>query len=110
MLAGNMRHRDSAGNEGLLKDGGVQWMTAGRGVIHSELPEQSEVARASGGFVGDKTHDPALLVRSDILVVSCLRVSPGVCPDVHRPLVKRQNRHAAGATGELDQPPRFSRC
>jgi len=42
MLAGRMRHRDSAGNEGLLKSGGVQWMTAGRGVIHSELPEQSE--------------------------------------------------------------------
>jgi quercetin 2,3-dioxygenase len=42
MLAGNMRHRDSAGNEGLLRDGGVQWITAGRGVIHSELPEQSE--------------------------------------------------------------------
>jgi quercetin 2,3-dioxygenase len=42
MLAGNMRHRDSAGNEGLLQGGGVQWMTAGRGVIHSELPEQSE--------------------------------------------------------------------
>ncbi len=42
MLAGHMRHRDSAGNEGLLRDGGVQWMTAGRGVIHSELPEQSE--------------------------------------------------------------------
>ncbi|MES2715169.1 MAG: pirin family protein [Pseudomonadota bacterium] len=42
MLAGRMRHRDSAGNEGLLGDGGVQWMTAGRGVIHSELPEQTE--------------------------------------------------------------------
>jgi redox-sensitive bicupin YhaK (pirin superfamily) len=42
MLAGHMRHRDSAGNEGLLQGGGVQWMTAGRGVIHSELPEQSE--------------------------------------------------------------------
>jgi redox-sensitive bicupin YhaK (pirin superfamily) len=42
MLAGNMRHRDSAGHEGLLRDGGVQWMTAGRGVIHSELPEQRE--------------------------------------------------------------------
>ena len=41
MLAGRMRHRDSAGNEGLLQDGAVQWMTAGRGVIHSELPEQS---------------------------------------------------------------------
>jgi quercetin 2,3-dioxygenase len=42
MLHGKMRHRDSAGHEGLLADGGVQWMTAGRGVIHSELPEQSE--------------------------------------------------------------------
>jgi redox-sensitive bicupin YhaK (pirin superfamily) len=42
MLAGRMRHRDSAGNEGLLDNGGVQWMTAGRGVIHSEMPEQIE--------------------------------------------------------------------
>jgi len=42
MLAGRMRHRDSAGHEGLLQKGGVQWMTAGRGVIHSELPEQEE--------------------------------------------------------------------
>ena len=40
MLEGRMRHRDSAGNEGLLANGGVQWMTAGRGVIHSEMPEQ----------------------------------------------------------------------
>ena len=40
MIAGRMRHRDSAGNSGLLTNGGVQWMTAGRGVIHSELPEQ----------------------------------------------------------------------
>ncbi len=42
MIAGRMRHRDSAGNEGLLQNGSVQWMTAGRGVIHSELPEQEE--------------------------------------------------------------------
>jgi redox-sensitive bicupin YhaK (pirin superfamily) len=42
MLAGNMRHRDSAGHEGLLGNGGVQWMTAGRGVIHSEIPQQEE--------------------------------------------------------------------
>ncbi len=40
MLEGRMRHRDSAGHEGLLESGGVQWMTAGRGVIHSEIPEQ----------------------------------------------------------------------
>jgi redox-sensitive bicupin YhaK (pirin superfamily) len=42
MLNGRMRHRDSAGNEGLLQGGGMQWMTAGRGVIHSEIPEQEE--------------------------------------------------------------------
>lgn len=42
MLDGRMRHKDNHGNEGLLTPGGVQWMTAGRGVIHSELPEQQE--------------------------------------------------------------------
>lgn len=42
MLSGRMRHRDSAGHEGLLGDGGVQWMTAGRGVVHSEIPEQKD--------------------------------------------------------------------
>ena len=42
MLSGRMRHRDSAGHEGLLENGGVQWMTAGCGVIHSELREQEE--------------------------------------------------------------------
>lgn len=47
MIAGRMRHRDSYGNEGLLQNGGVQWMTAGRGVIHSELPEQ-ESGRMEG--------------------------------------------------------------
>jgi len=42
MLAGRMRHHDSAGNSGLLGPGGAQWMTAGSGLIHSELPEQEE--------------------------------------------------------------------
>ncbi len=42
MIAGRMRHQDSAGHEGLLQNGGVQWMTAGRGLIHSEMPEQEE--------------------------------------------------------------------
>jgi hypothetical protein len=40
MLAGRMRHKDNAGNEGLLGPGSVQWMTAGRGIVHSEMPEQ----------------------------------------------------------------------
>jgi redox-sensitive bicupin YhaK (pirin superfamily) len=42
MIAGRMLHRDSAGNEGLLQNGGVQWMTAGQGVIHSEIPQQAD--------------------------------------------------------------------
>jgi quercetin 2,3-dioxygenase len=42
MLAGRMRHRDSVGNVGLLEPGSVQWMTAGRGIIHSEMPEQEQ--------------------------------------------------------------------
>ena len=42
MLEGRMRHRDSAGNEGLLTNGAVQWKTAGRGVIYSEMPEQED--------------------------------------------------------------------
>ncbi|MFL3051729.1 MAG: pirin family protein [Candidatus Neomarinimicrobiota bacterium] len=42
MLNGKFTHKDSAGNEGHLSDGGVQWMTAGKGVVHSEMPEQSE--------------------------------------------------------------------
>ncbi len=42
MLTGSMRHRDNAGHQGLLQSGGVQWMTAARGVIHSEMPEQVE--------------------------------------------------------------------
>lgn len=40
MLAGRMRHQDNAGHEGVIEAGGVQWMNAGRGVIHSEMPEQ----------------------------------------------------------------------
>ena len=42
MIAGRMRHRDNAGHEGLLETGGMQWMTAGRGIVHSEMPEQTE--------------------------------------------------------------------
>ncbi|MCB1583956.1 MAG: pirin family protein, partial [Xanthomonadales bacterium] len=42
MLKGKMRHQDSVGNNGVIEDGGVQWMTAGSGIIHSEMPEQTE--------------------------------------------------------------------
>jgi redox-sensitive bicupin YhaK (pirin superfamily) len=42
MLAGKMRHKDNQGNEGVIEKGGIQWMTAGKGIIHSEMPEQEE--------------------------------------------------------------------
>lgn len=42
LLAGRVRHEDNAGHAGVIEAGGVQWMTAGRGVVHSEMPEQEE--------------------------------------------------------------------
>jgi len=42
MLDGRMRHKDSRGNRGLITGGGAQWMTAGRGIVHSEMPEQDQ--------------------------------------------------------------------
>ncbi|ARB44057.1 pirin family protein [Alloalcanivorax xenomutans] len=42
LVEGHMRHRDHLGNEGDLQQGGVQWMTAGRGIIHEEMPQQED--------------------------------------------------------------------
>ena len=42
LLAGRMRHKDNAGHEGVIEPGGIQWMTAGRGIVHSEMPEQED--------------------------------------------------------------------
>ena len=42
MLNGKWQHKDSAGNEGKLGEGSVQWMTAGRGIVHSEMPIQTD--------------------------------------------------------------------
>jgi redox-sensitive bicupin YhaK (pirin superfamily) len=42
MLAGAMEHKDSVGNTGRLTAGSVQWMTAGRGIVHSEMPKQED--------------------------------------------------------------------
>ncbi len=42
LLAGRMRHKDNTGHEGVIEAGGVQWMTAGKGIVHSEMPEQEK--------------------------------------------------------------------
>lgn len=82
MLSGRMRHRDSAGNEGLLESGGVQWMTAGSGLIHSELPEQE--AGLMEGFqlwlnlpAKDKLCAPAYRDINRMAIPSC-EPNPGV--------------------------------
>jgi redox-sensitive bicupin YhaK (pirin superfamily) len=100
MLAGRMRHRDSAGHEGLITDGGVQWMTAGRGVIHSETPEQS--AGLMEGFQlwlnlpgRDKMCEPWY---RDIPNAELPRVQgPGVEVTVIAGTYRGQGHHQAGA-------------
>ena len=42
LLAGRVRHKDNAGHAGVIESGGIQWMSAGRGIVHSEMPEQKE--------------------------------------------------------------------
>lgn len=42
MLEGKMGHKDSVGNQGIIEDGGLQWMNAGKGIIHEEMPQQTE--------------------------------------------------------------------
>lgn len=47
MIRGAIEHRDSCGNHGVIRDGGVQWMTAGRGIVHS-----GEVDEGAGHVAG----------------------------------------------------------
>ena len=55
MLAGRMRHADNQGNSGLLEAGSVQWMTAGRGILHSEMPSPATEARVTPALPSDRT-------------------------------------------------------
>ena len=52
MLAGSMRHKDNAGNEGVVEPGGIQWMTAGKGIMHSEMPEKNKGEQDQGMMKG----------------------------------------------------------
>jgi redox-sensitive bicupin YhaK (pirin superfamily) len=100
MIAGRMRHKDSAGNEGLLQNGGVQWMTAGRGLTHSEMPEQEEGAMegfqlwlnlpavnklCAPGYRDIQSDDiPEVTTGNDVLVRVIAGASHGVDGAVHR--------------------------
>ncbi|MEA9794242.1 hypothetical protein GGR75_000805 [Xanthomonas campestris] len=100
MLDGRMRHKDNHGNEGLLTPGSVQWMTAGRGLIHSEMPEQ-EFGRMRGFQLWvnlparDKMSDPKYQEYApDKIPVAhpaagvTVKVIAGAVGDVHGPIVQ----------------------
>ena len=101
MIAGRMRHKDSKGGEGLLHNGGVQWMTAGRGLVHSEMPEQEE-GRMEGFqlWLNLPSHQkmctpwyrdiqsqdiPELTTPEGVFVRVIAGESHGVCGAMHRP-------------------------
>jgi redox-sensitive bicupin YhaK (pirin superfamily) len=84
MLSGYMRHRDSRGNSGLIAGGGAQWMTAGRGIVHSEMPEQ----------------DSGLMSGFQLWVN--LPASEKMCPQAYQDLAPRQiTAEHLGGGGEL---------
>lgn len=103
MLDGRMRHKDNHGHEGLLGPGSVQWMTAGRGIVHSEMPEQ-EQGRMRGFQLWinlparDKMTAPRYqeYAAESIPVVPAGRLPPGVAAkviagsicEVHGPIVQ----------------------
>jgi quercetin 2,3-dioxygenase len=99
MLEGRMRHRDSAGNEGLLVPGAVQWMTAGRGVIHSEMPEQQE-GRMEGFLLWLN-----LPARDKMIPPGYRDIAPEQIPEVHAEglTVRVIAGQALGVTGAMQR-------
>ncbi|HET6546492.1 MAG TPA: pirin family protein, partial [Rhodanobacteraceae bacterium] len=101
MLEGRMRHRDNQGNSGLLTAGSVQWMTAGRGIVHSEMPEQDD--GRMWGFqlwvnlpASDKMTAPRY---QDIAPERIPEIDPA--PGVHARVIAGP---LGGATGPVDAP------
>ncbi len=101
MLDGRMRHKDNHGNEGLLTPGSVQWMTAGRGLVHSEMPEQ-ESGRMRGFqlWVNLPSHEKMTAPRYQ-------EFAPGQIPEVQPAegvRVKVIAGTVAGTAGPIVQP------
>ncbi|MEY4684008.1 MAG: hypothetical protein RLZ25_467 [Pseudomonadota bacterium] len=101
LLQGRMRHRDNRGHEGIIEAGGAQWMLAGRGIIHSEMPEQEQGQLE--GFqlwinlpARDKMTEPQYqdLGASDIpelrIGTSRIRVIMGKCKETKGPIQRLQ--------------------
>jgi redox-sensitive bicupin YhaK (pirin superfamily) len=123
MIAGNFRHRDNKGHEGFLRAGGAQWMTAGRGIVHSEMPEQDH-GRVHGFQLWlnlprrDKMCEPSYLdiqaadiPRATLSGGAIARVLAGVVAGVTGPIRGRATEPVyvdlelpAGVSSELELP------
>ncbi len=107
MLAGNMRHHDSAGHQGLLVPGGAQWMTAGSGLIHSELPEQQD------GLMEGFQLWLNLPARKKMIAPSYRDIAPEAIPEFVTPegvrvrVLAGASRGVAGAVQRPDTEPLF---
>jgi hypothetical protein len=97
MLAGRMRHRDNQGNSGLLQSGGAQWMTAGRGIVHSEMPEQED------GLMWGFQLWVNLPAADKMTAPRYQDIEPGDIPEVERPGGARV-RIVAGELGGVAGP------
>jgi len=97
MLDGRMRHKDNHGNDGLLTPGSVQWMTAGRGLIHSEMPEQQ-----SGRMRGFQLW-VNLPARDKMTAPRYQEFAPGQIPVAH-PAPGVEVKVIAGSVGEVAGP------
>jgi len=107
MLAGRMRHRDHLGNVGLLEPGSVQWMTAGRGILHSEMPEQEN------GLLWGFQLWINLPARSKLCAPGYQDIPPDRIPEVALPgggrvrVVAGTFAHAIGPVAAADTSPLF---
>lgn len=107
MLAGRMRHRDNAGNEGLLEPQGAQWMTAGSGLIHSELPEQE------AGLMEGFQLWVNLPAKNKMIAPFYRDIPPSAIPEfttdqgVHVRVIAGESHHVAGAVQRPDTEPLY---
>ncbi|MGB4498829.1 MAG: pirin family protein [Methylococcaceae bacterium] len=111
MLNGNMLHQDHLGNKGLLNSGSVQWMTAGRGIIHSEMPQQ-ESGRMRGfqlwiNLPAKEKMKPAAYKDIPAEEIPTLNLENGGLVKVIAGSVKIENQTAVGSIQGLSTEPFF---
>jgi quercetin 2,3-dioxygenase len=94
LIAGRMRHADNKGHEGLLSPGSVQWMTAGRGIVHSEMPEQEN------GLLQGFQLWVNLPARSKMTAPRYQEIEPAAIPEVTLPNGARARVIAGSFEGE----------